>query len=81
MQFSNWDSNPAPSISTLHRWQSSSEFELLRSDASELLVVFLSHDDCMKEIFGVDGGKFVNTFIGNDALLCIGSVSTTVSLH
>ena len=47
------------------RWQSSGEFELLRADACELLVVILSHDDCMKEIFNVKNGKFIDTFSGN----------------
>ena len=47
------------------RWQSSSEFELIRSDACELVVVFLSHDDCMKQIYSVDDGRFVDVFTGS----------------
>jgi hypothetical protein len=58
------DLSQVKNIEFFHRWQTSSEFELLRADACELLVVFLSHDDCMKEIYNVKNGKFLDTFTG-----------------
>jgi hypothetical protein len=41
---------------------------VLRADACELLVVFLSHDECMKQIYSVDDGKFIHVFTGVDSV-------------
>lgn len=44
------------------RW-STPDFEELRSDACDLVVLILSHDESMQHLYKVDDGKFVKTFL------------------